>query len=714
MNPDIKVDEDIFNTQSLILNFDASSFYPVMLVFLLIILTVLFFHGICLVRPYRLKGFNFTKGKKEEYGGMFNFLRMTFKAYFDIGLGLTSKVDFIRVYGIDVLNFLNFETKMFICVFVQCVLILLSVLPYKLFADKSFVIHDFVTGHYPFSDFCYFFFAYSVTFNLLLSSATSALFNNARDFHLTFILENTDLSSRYSLIAHVCYLSNINKNMKREELVIAIEQLLRISRENFILELFPRISRICDIRIQMDELREVHQYHQKQKGLWFRLFYNKKKDAKTYKERMSKLQFLYDEERKAKVTYNGRGMLFFYRIGDLRTFYNLKDEFSDRSKFEFEDKMMPLIKPKSVQAVGQIRRTFLLSYNELIIRNLDVNSRVNTFFRMGFYVLLFLLLFFVSTPNTLIQEIINLWSNTPEDQERTRQFFKRKDIQLIMAMAFPMITALFNLLIIISIEQLGQFQRFTRHSSYQTYMIRFAFLYLMTNMFIIPGFALGTNQSLFEMLIVFKYSVNEMLKHIRVEERGQYFATFIVQTSVTSFICYVPILKEIARTRFSYRLLFKYLKEIRIKAYRKKEIDLFEFGYNYSVDLVIVFIMASFGICQPLIFIAGCVFFLVKGFANISAMISFYKGQSYAKTKYLDNALNRLRFAPCAGQIMLAIKALLIKRYHLFVVCVIVAVASCVQAITRFGSAFQVKELFDPRYEIKLGREGYKRPQLPE
>ena len=216
---DIDIDTDIFNTNTLILNFDPSSFYTVITVFLIVILLILFFHGICLVRPYRLKGFRFSKGEKEEYGGMFSFLQMTFAAYFDIGLGLTSKVSFIRVYGIDVLNFLNFETKMFFCVIAQTCVILATALAYKFYQGQSFHLHDFITGQYPFHDFYILYVIYSLSFNYLLSRMTNILFENARDFHLTFILENTDLSSRYSLIAHVVYLSKVNKSLKREELI---------------------------------------------------------------------------------------------------------------------------------------------------------------------------------------------------------------------------------------------------------------------------------------------------------------------------------------------------------------------------------------------------------------------------------------------------------------------------------------------------------------
>ena len=217
-------------------------------------------------------------------------------------------------------------------------------------------------------------------------------------------------------------------------------------------------------------------------------------------------------KKKAKVTYNGRGMIFFYRIGDLQTFYNLKKEFSDRSKFELEEKSVPLMKPKALQSLGQIHRAFLLSYNELIIRNLDVNTRLNTFFRAGFYVVLFVLLFFVSTPNTVIQGLLDVFVGSFSDKDQAKKFFSRKDIQVAMALIFPFITTLFNLLIIISIETLGHFQRFTRHSSFQSYMIRFGFIYLMVNMFVIPGFALGTNDSLFVILVQRKFSILETLK----------------------------------------------------------------------------------------------------------------------------------------------------------------------------------------------------------
>lgn len=712
MSTGIQIDSDIFSMQELILNFNTTTFGITILLFLSIVLIVFILHGILLVPRYRLKGFDFSTGNKKEFGNLFRFIYMTFNTYFDIALGLSSKLNFIKFYGIDVLNYLNFETKFFLCAFLQCCVIIISAGIFSLLHGGTFHFISFLTGQYEFKTYYPFYLFYAVTFNIFLHLTTKSLYLNAKDFHLNFILENKDLDSQYSLIANVCYISKINRQIKKQELERDLMQILGLYPGDFILVLFPKISRLCELQMEMDNLTDVYQYHKKQTSWWFSFFYSKQKEESKYKEKMSKLRFLYKEEKQSPVTYNGRGMIFFYRIGDVETFYKLNKEFTVKSRYEGGDKSRPFLS-KSVKSIEDMKKTFLLSYNDLIIRSLDVNTKINTLFRAGFYVILFLILIFISTPNTIIQTIVNGVVNSFDQQEQAKAYFARKDIQVMLSMFFPLITTLFNLVIIIMIEQLGQFQRFTRHSSYQGYMIRFAFIYLLVNMFVIPGFSLGTNSSMFDMFVKQRFSIIKMLKSIRLEEKGQYFATFIVQSSITSFICYIPILKEIARTRFSYDLLFKYLKDIRKNPYRKLEADLYEFGYNYSADAVIIFIMASFGIFQPLIFFSGAAFFLIKGVGNVNALTSFYKGQSYAKTKYLDKALNRVRFASFVGLFFISIKAYLVENYNLLLLSLILAAVSCGNAVLNRRSSFKVSEMFLASYQIKLGREDYQRPCTP-
>lgn len=703
MSENIDVDHDIFNTRDLILNFNLQTFYITMAVFGVVIVAVLVLHGLLLVPQYRLKGYDFNLQAKREFGNIFRFLYMTFRAYLDIALSLSSRTPFIKVYGIDVLNYLNFETKFFVCVVAQCLVVLATAYAYRTFWSPTFSVHQFLIGAYPYSHFAGFYLFFALTFNLLVRLTTNKLYRDGKEFHLTFFLENKDLVSRYSLLANVCYLSKVSRQAKKPELEKELTQLLGIYPSDFILILFPKVNKICNLQIEMDSLTDVHEYHRAQNGLWFQLFYNKKKEEQKYRDRMSRLRFLYEEEVKKPPKFNGRGMIFFYRIGDVETFYRLNKEFTAESRFALADRDQPLVRGRFQTSWDRIKKTFLLSYNELVIRNLDVNSKVSTPVRGLLYLLLFVLLFFVSTPNTIIQHVINGVVDGFGDRDDAVAYFQRKDVQVFLSLIFPLITTLFNLVIIIAIEQLGQFQKLTRHSSYQSYMIRFAFIYLLVNMFVIPGFSLGTSSSLFDMFVVQRFSVINMLRNIRLEEKGQYFATFIVQSSVASFICYIPILKEIGVNRFSYDLLFKFLKEIRRKAYRKKEADLFEFGYNYSHDLVITYILAGFGVFQPILFFCGAAFFLIKGTAMVNAHISFYKGQSYAETKYLDMALNRVRFASMVGLLFCTIKSFMSDRWNLFLFSAAMTVVSGADALIHRGSSFGVSELFLPTYQIKLG-----------
>jgi hypothetical protein len=717
----IEIDEDILYTGSSALSFDINSYRVVLTLFLVVFPISFILQWMLILKSTRIRAIDFFSQTKKDIKSPLTMIVLILKGLVGLMLSLDDRIAFIKVYGIEIYNFLNLQAKFFASMALQILIICLSILYnapselnpvyYDLQASKyglrtAFCIKFFIGG-YSFESFPGLYTFITASFCLQINLILGVLKNDSRVVHEAMFLHNKELSKKHMLVANVAYISNLDKGVSKEEVQRDIAEVLGLYSSDYILFIFPTCSNLSKLYFELEKATQLFNYQIQRNGI-MQAFYSTESLAYKYTKTVEHYKKCIEIEKNKPLQYTGRGIIFFYKIGDVENFYRLNTEVRARSRLvkgkskEKNEVKEPLV-TRSILNIEKIYKTFLFRYNDIITKNLDLHAPVYVLMRLVLYIILTSLMLFVSTPNTIIQNIVDIFQPTSQVAE----LLKDPKTRVLLNLCFPLVTFIFNLGIILSIEQLGRWQKFSRHSLFQSYIIRVAFVYLLLNMFVVPGFSLGTSKSIYAMILTENFSPIKLLSRIKLQENGNFFATFVLQSGLFNFLAFILALPELIKNRFSYSLVFVHLKEIRKKAFLKLESDLYEYGYNYSLCCVVIYIIAAFGVAQPIIFVSGFGFFFAKFFGDFISLTCYFKEQIYANGKFLDMAINRLKFCASLTLFLISVKCYLIKREDLFWLNMTMFAMSTLYAIVKWNQSFDFRTLFSPTNQLIFGREVY-------
>lgn len=707
----IEIDEDILAQSDSYLKFDINSYMAIAIVAGSLFVIGFILQWLFILRKFKIRTFDFSNQVKAQVTWPGSMLLYTLRGLFGIMFGQESRVEFVKIYGIEIFNFLNLQAKMLAMVLAYLIVLVISCLFYYPIPDtkeSQEVWFKFWTGNADFKELAGFYTYLGIWFALLTYSAIALLQKDSTRVHEQMYLYKKELSKKHMLVANVAYISNVDRSVKKEELERDIAEVLGIFPGDFILFMFPTVSNICNLQLTLDKIMSLYNYQIKGHGLT-RCFYSTESLAYHYKKNHDYYTKKIQEEINKPLKYSGRGVIFFYRIGDVDNFYRLNKEFRARSRLVKKNKkgqpqMYEQLLSPSIRTIERLYKVFLFRYNDIITKNLDLHAPIYVFMRIVLYVVLGLLIFFVSTPNTIIQNILDF---VLPPNLHMLQLLSNPKAKVVLNLCFPLITFVFNLAIILSIEQLGRWQKFSRHSLFQSYIIRVAFIYLLLNMFVVPGFSIGTSKSLYELVLKQNFSPINLLMQVPLQENRNFFPTFVMQSGAFSYIAFITMLPEIFKNRFSYILALEHLKEVRKMAFHKQENDLYEYGYNYSLCCVMIFILAGFGVFQPIVFISALGFFIVKFAGDFIALSCYFKEQIYANAQFLDMAVSRLKFAVSVTFLFLSLKCWIVKREDLFWLNLGLSAISVIFVLAIWRHSFDIRILFEPINQLILGREVY-------
>jgi hypothetical protein len=361
---------------------------------------------------------------------------------------------------------------------------------------------------------------------------------------------------------------------------------------------------------------------------------------------------------------------------------------------------------KSMNSTINFTKSFMIDSSDILLKNLDLHVPSYFGVRAFLYVGLIVIIIFVSTPATIIQGFGTLITNNIIGTSSTSMFNSTFG-KFVLSTLSPIITFLLNFLMIYFINVVGRWQKLTKHSEFQVYALRMSFAYLLVNMFILPGFSLNTAKSIFELFLEGNFSPIQILKNFHFYETGTFYGILLLQASSFNFLNSLLLLHLWIRFGFSFEMSHKYLKTIRRNQYRKLETDGVEFGYCYSYDCVILYVVIVFGIYQPLIVFTSLFYFFIKMAGNATMLVMYFKDQLYDKNKMLDQVLNRLKFAIVMSYFVLAFKCYLSKRTFLLALNSFLLAVSITLAIILRKKTFKLDLLFDFTKKMKTIRQAY-------
>jgi hypothetical protein len=130
--------------------------------------------------------------------------------------------------------------------------------------------------------------------------------------------------------------------------------------------------------------------------------------------------------------------------------------------------------------------------------------------------------------------------------------------------------------------------------------------------------------------------------------------------------------------------------------YRKTEVKTFQYGYYYACDCVIFFIIAVFGIYQPLLYIAGLFYFIFRFSGYLIVISSHYKNEFDSRGQLFSRFLSHIQFAISLSFLVLSIKSLFVENWDYFLLNSGLMILSMLAGL-RGLSSFKLKDYMDMR-----------------
>jgi hypothetical protein len=701
-------------------NFHADSFFINNIIYICLVVVAMAAHNLAIIRRNKITTFDVSDKRKKVIKNYTDFFVTTWNNLFIFIRNSRLRFLFVKTYSMETFNFLNFEIKFTMLLIAYSTFLIFVMWFYVAFSGGSMRVSEFLIGAFHFSNYTGIVTSYAFFFAVSLYLVIYLISSDAYKIHLHFFLHKTDLKSKYSLIANVVHLTNISTKLSKADIENLIAKTLEIDKKDFILIMYPQVAKLCRYETKIDDFRDkLAALEQDQSRLNSLVFKSRDKVIDELHRKIALYRQKYMKELNADLKYNGRGVIFFYNIKDIERFYlfnihnkimlkqppkirtGLLDKLANKPQSPIDnDLAVNLVNEKN--PVRRIKKYFLASYTDFVVQSFDVSTKTYLPVKILLYTGLVIVLIFLTTPMSLLQTVINVMLKD-EDSKSSSSTIVNELVTLFIHMSFPMIVYITNLVLLFIIERIGKLQHFPRHSLYQGYVLRVSFIYLMINMFIIPGFSIGTAKSIFEMFVKSELDINHFIFNLRIYESSNVISLCILQSVMTGYVGTALLFSDLFINKLNYPVILASYKSVQKVHYRQTVGDTYEFGYNYSYDLVIFYLVIVFGIYQPLVAISGVLYFATKSFVNMGSLTNYYKEQIYARCKLLDMTLSRARHGATVSFFILAMKCFILRNQFYFVLNFVFFLCSLTVSLWFRVKSFDIFHLFTPNNYLKFG-----------
>lgn len=333
---------------------------------------------------------------------------------------------------------------------------------------------------------------------------------------------------------------------------------------------------------------------------------------------------------------------------------------------------------------------FLLSYSEentilasrvpcaddISWRNLNKESRISWFKRLGLNFLAVIVMIFFTTPASLIT-IFGL-------TDISGKIFGKEQIEpgtfsnMVEKNLSPLLIILVNQLLLYVIDELAFRKQLILLSATQMSILNLCFFYMLMNSFIIPALSLTTIESIFSFVNFFQTNdvekVETLLKTFYLHDTGSLFVILLVQAGTFSFTCYLLRLPELFLNYFDRKLVCE-KRSFRLKA--KKclidESENFQFGYFYANTVIFLIIVLVFSTTVPLISLSGVFFLLLRLVCDSFELITAHRKEIESAGRIINRVII---FCACGGVffeiLMLAYYAANKLKYNIIIMAALI------------------------------------------
>ena len=286
----------------------------------------------------------------------------------------------------------------------------------------------------------------------------------------------------------------------------------------------------------------------------------------------------------------------------------------------------------------------LKSPEDINWRNLNQDSPISGFKRLGWNLLAILFMIFFTTPASLITvlgltELVSsiIHTSTPEPGDFSNIVEKNLS---------PLLIIIVNQLLLYIINTLAYMKKHIKISKTQLTIFDACFIYMLFNSFIIPTLSMTTVESIFSFLSNESNKVEGLLETFYLKNTGSLFIILLMQSATFSFTLYILRLSDLILCYFN-RKMVVLMREKRMKneVWTKDETDNFQYGYFYANTVIFLIIVLVFSTTVPAISVSGLFYFFIRLMGDGYELMSNHRKEMESNGKII----NRVLWCCCLG-----------------------------------------------------------------
>lgn len=633
--------------------------------FCALVIFSLVFHWRYFIRTKIINIWSFEYSKTIILSTYRKFLRNMKDYYKALLFQQQNRASFLQIYGLQVYFYLYLELLKFLLLLILAAGMLVIWFCQTINEPEELRFDEFIFGNFDFEEniglVTVFSMVATLSFYMYLYLGTTAI----SEAHFICFGRHRTLSSRLGIMPNVIYVSKIKDAMTNDQFRRQMSEKLDLQPKDYIWIRFASCAKLYRCQISIDLI--LTRLNNPDCVYWW---FIKDREAHIVEMRnqLEHLREEYNRHLAESKSETGAGLLCIFSPSHLDKFFRYVFKFSKGKRKRHHKRsftsivLRPILGPSEYD-ISSLSYVFLFSYDNFNFANLNVIRAETALFKVALYSAVLALLGFITTPLSFFELAILAFFGS-ETKAKIEEAFSRWKTSGLSWVLMPLLLSIINVTFLIIIERIARFQRFYRYSSYCQFVLRFSFIYLMINTFIIPGFAITAGVSLYRAIISFasQLDLESWIFSLRLYENSNVVAFTILQSGAVGFFLTLNVFSEGFLNAFRYNLVLGHFKKLNNFPYLKKEGDLFEFGYYYAYNAVILYLVYVFGIYRPVVIIAGAIYFGLKSFADLVSLTHYY-GQQFDSGTVLPNMhLNRAKFCISLMHLLLACKSLIVGQ----------------------------------------------------
>ena len=205
--------------------------------------------------------------------------------------------------------------------------------------------------------------------------------------------------------------------------------------------------------------------------------------------------------------------------------------------------------------------------------------------------------------------------------------------------------SLVNILVYLIIDQVGMYLKFSEYVANQIYQIRLSMIHLTMNILILPMLSISANADILG--VGRKLFTFERFNQSVVQSEGaSFYITIFLQAASLGFLNVIVRITDLFNNCGSCKKVDKFYYNTRTKPLKKKEIDIWMYGYYFAYTATIINATSIYGLYVPILYPLCILYLFMKVLADGIMIICVFGNDMASNGTMFASALRCVMLGP--------------------------------------------------------------------